>query len=69
LSEISPKTSGLFDVLFIFESICLSKKWFTTADEAARKLIPISPKKKTVTGGLKLDPISIPLAQETKRRA
>ena len=40
-----------------------------TAEEAARKLIPIKPKKKTNTGGLKSDPISIPLAQETNNNA
>jgi hypothetical protein len=40
-----------------------------TAEEAARKLIPIKPKKNTCTGGLKSEPISIPLAQDTNKSA
>ena len=40
-----------------------------TADEAAKKLIPIRPKKNTNTGGLKSAPMSIPLAQETNKSA
>ena len=69
LSVISPITSGLSDVRIIFESICLSKKWLITAEDAARKLIPISPKKNTSIGGLKSDPMSIPLAQDTNSSA
>ncbi len=69
LSEICPITNGLLEVLFILASICLSKKWLTTAEEAARKLMPMSPKKKTVTGGLKFEPMSIPLAHDTNNRA
>lgn len=40
-----------------------------TAEDAARKLIPIKPKKNTSTGGLKSDPINIPLAHDTKSSA
>ena len=40
-----------------------------TADDAAKKLIPINPKKNTSIGGLKSDPMSIPLAQDTNKSA
>ena len=40
-----------------------------TAAEAARKLIPKRPKIKIDNGGLNLEPISIPLIQETNSRA
>ena len=69
LSDIFPTTRGLSEVRFILESIFWSKKWLITAEDAAKKLIPINPKKNTCTGGVKSDPISIPLAQETNNNA
>ena len=69
LSDMSPMTNGLSAVRIIFASIFLSKKWFITAEDAAKKLIPIRPKKKTSIGGLKSEPINIPLAHETNKSA